>query len=58
MIIRTLMGLHVPVYGDGKTERDWMYVEDTARVIYEVIKERADWRGEVYNIPGNQRYTY
>ena len=56
-IIRTLMGLHVPVYGDGKAERDWIYVEDTARVIYEVIKEKAEWKGEVYNIPGNQRYT-
>ena len=32
-------------------------MEDIARVIYEVIKEKAVWKGEVYNIPGNQRYT-
>jgi len=32
-IIRTLLGLHVPIYGDGRQQRDWIYVEDTARVI-------------------------
>ena len=53
-IIRTLLGLHVPVYGDGSQERDWIYVEDTARVIADIV-DRAEWRGEVYNVPGNQR---
>ena len=56
-IIRTLTDLHVPVYGDGKAERDWIYVEDTARLIYDLVKDKAEWKGEVYNIPGNQRYT-
>jgi dTDP-glucose 4,6-dehydratase (EC 4.2.1.46) len=52
-IIRTLLGLHVPVYGDGKQERDWIFVEDTARIIADLL-ERAEWKGEVYNIPGKQ----
>jgi len=53
-IIRTLLGLHVPIYGDGKQERDWIFVEDTARIIADLL-ERAEWEGEVYNIPGKQR---
>jgi len=55
-IIRTLLGLHVPVYGDGKQERDWIFVEDTARIIADLL-DRAEWEGEVYNIPGKQRVT-
>ncbi|BDB98144.1 dTDP-glucose 4,6-dehydratase [Saccharolobus caldissimus] len=55
-IIRTLLGMHVPVYGDGKAERDWIFVEDTVRIIYDIIKY-AEWKGEVYNIPGGQRYS-
>jgi len=55
-IIRTLLGLHVPIYGDGKAERDWIFVEDTARIIADLL-ERAEWKGEVYNIPGKQRVT-
>ena len=55
-IIRTLLGLHVPVYGDGKAERDWIFVEDTARIIADLL-DRAEWKGEVYNIPGKQRVT-
>jgi len=53
IIIRTLLGLHVPIYGDGKAERDWIFVEDTARIIADLL-ERAEWEGEVYNIPGKQ----
>ena len=55
-IIRTLLGLHVPVYGDGKAERDWIFVEDTARILADLL-DRAEWKGEVYNIPGKQRVT-
>jgi len=53
IIIRTLLGLHVPIYGDGKQERDWIFVEDTARILADLL-ERAEWKGEVYNIPGKQ----
>lgn len=55
-IIRTFLNMHVPIYGDGRAERDWIYVEDTVRIIYDII-ERSEWRGEVYNIPGGQRYS-
>ncbi|MCH4816149.1 MAG: dTDP-glucose 4,6-dehydratase [Saccharolobus sp.] len=55
-IIRTLLGLHVPIYGDGKQERDWIYVEDTAKIIADMLS-KAEWKGDVYNLPGGQRVT-
>ncbi len=42
----------LPVYGDGKNVRDWLYVEDHCRAIECVL---ASGRvGEVYNIGGNE----
>jgi dTDP-glucose 4,6-dehydratase len=41
----------LPVYGDGRQIRDWLYVEDHCRAIKAVLDQgRA---GEVYNIGGN-----
>lgn len=40
----------LPVYGDGKQIRDWLYVEDHARGIEKVIKQGRV--GECYNIGG------
>ena len=38
----------IPVYGDGRNVRDWIYVEDHCRAIFDVMtKGRA---GEVYNV--------
>jgi len=51
-----LLGLHVPIYGDGKQERDWIFVEDTARIIVDLLDE-VEWRGKVYNIPRRQRVS-
>ncbi|AOL17290.1 dTDP-glucose 4,6-dehydratase [Sulfolobus sp. A20] len=56
-IIRTLLGLPIPIYGDGKQERDWIYVEDTARIIADIIEKFAKWDGDVYNLPGKQVMT-
>ncbi len=50
-IIRAQMGLRVPVYGEGKNIRDWIYVADHCVALDFVIKKgRA---GEVYNIAGH-----
>lgn len=54
MIIKALRDEKLPVYGDGKQVRDWLFVRDTARAI-ETVLERAPI-GEVYNIAGrNER---
>jgi len=36
MITKLLNGEQVPVYGDGKQIRDWIYVDDTCEAIYQV----------------------
>ena len=54
MIIRALQNEYLPVYGDGKQVRDWLFVKDTARAIHLVLEKGRI--GEVYNIAGrNER---
>jgi len=43
----------MPVYGDGKNIRDWVYVDDHCRAIQLIIEKGRP--GEIYNIgAGNQ----
>lgn len=51
MIVKALAGEKLPVYGDGKNVRDWLYVEDHCAAI-DLILERGRV-GEVYNIGGH-----
>ncbi|MEL7174315.1 MAG: GDP-mannose 4,6-dehydratase, partial [Pseudomonadota bacterium] len=50
VIINALEGKPLPVYGTGENVRDWLFVEDHARAIWEVC--RRGRVGEVYNIGG------
>lgn len=50
-ITNLLLGKEVPIYGDGKNIRDWLYVEDHARGIEAVLENGVS--GEVYNIGGH-----
>ena len=45
----------LPIYGDGKQIRDWLYVEDHCNAICKVLDEGDP--GEVYNIGGNNEKT-
>jgi dTDP-glucose 4,6-dehydratase len=50
MISKALAGESLPVYGDGRQVRDWLYVHDHCTAIRAVL---ANGRlGEVYNIGG------
>ena len=51
MINNALSGKKLPVYGDGKNVRDWLYVEDHARAI-DLVMEKGK-TGEVYNVGGH-----
>lgn len=53
MISNALQGKPLPVYGDGRQVRDWLYVEDHCRAILTVL-ERGKI-GECYNIGGNNQ---
>jgi dTDP-glucose 4,6-dehydratase len=50
MIMNALDGKPVPIYGDGKQQRDWLHVEDNCRGILAVLEHGRI--GEVYNIGG------
>jgi dTDP-glucose 4,6-dehydratase len=50
-ILHALQGKPIPVYGDGKNVRDWLYVEDHCEAIQTVIEKGKV--GETYNIGGN-----
>jgi dTDP-glucose 4,6-dehydratase len=50
MVLNALHGDHLPVYGDGRNVRNWLFVDDFCRAIHTVLlKGRA---GEAYNAGG------
>ncbi len=54
VILNALHGKPLPVYGDGRNVRDWLYVEDHARALYLVLTRGRI--GEKYNVGGrNER---
>jgi dTDP-glucose 4,6-dehydratase len=52
MVTNALNDMALPVYGDGKQQRDWLHVEDNCRGILAVLEKGRI--GEVYNIGGGQ----
>jgi dTDP-glucose 4,6-dehydratase len=54
MIINAMEGRELPVYGDGRNVRDWLYVDDHARALAMVVSRGRP--GQSYNIGGgNER---
>ncbi len=54
MIMNILEEKPLPVYGDGKNIRDWLYVDDHNSAIWKILqKGRA---GETYNIGGDNEW--
>ena len=51
VILNALAGKPLPVYGNGSQIRDWLYVEDHARALVEVVTKGVV--GETYNIGGH-----
>lgn len=54
MLVNALQGKALPLYGDGRNVRDWLYVDDHCRGIELVIDKGR--RGETYNIGGNNEW--
>jgi dTDP-glucose 4,6-dehydratase len=48
--LNALHGDRVPVYGDGRNVRNWLFVEDFARAIAHVLEHGV--AGETYNVGG------
>jgi len=55
IILNAREGKPLPVYGDGKNIRDWLYVDDHARALWLVLREGR--LGETYNIGGHNEKT-
>jgi dTDP-glucose 4,6-dehydratase len=55
MIMNALEGKSLPIYGDGKQIRDWLYVEDHCEAIWQVLQNGQT--GESYNVGGNNQPT-
>ncbi len=51
IIRNALQGETIPIYGDGKNVRDWLYVEDHCRAIDVVFHSQC--YGETFNVGGN-----
>ena len=54
-LFRALAGQPIPIYGDGKQVRDWLYVEDHCRAIWRVLTDGA--LGRTYNVGGGNGPT-
>lgn len=55
MIINALHGDSLPVYGTGKNVRDWLFVDDHARALFEICQNGL--LGEKYNVGGSNERT-
>jgi dTDP-glucose 4,6-dehydratase len=51
-VTNALDGEELPLYGDGKQVRDWLFVEDHCSGIELVLREGAP--GEIYNVGGGE----
>lgn len=54
MILNMLEGKNLPVYGDGKNIRDWLFVEDHNTAVWNIVSNGRV--GEKYNIGGENEW--
>ncbi len=50
MVLNAFEGKSLPLYGDGKNVRDWLYVDDHCCAVWAIVKDGIT--GETYNIGG------
>ncbi len=55
MILNALEGKPLPVYGDGRNVRDWLYVEDHASALWAIFEKGRP--GQSYNIGSRNERT-
>lgn len=52
LILNALQNKHLPIYGDGRNVRDWLYVKDNCEAI-DIIFQKGK-AGEIYNIASRE----
>jgi len=50
IILKALRDEPIPVYGNGMNVRQWLYVEDCAEAVLNIVKDGKE--GEIYNVAG------
>ena len=55
VILNALANKSLPLYGDGKQIRDWLYVKDHCHAIFRVLQEGRV--GDTYNVGGKSEKT-
>ncbi|MEZ5876222.1 MAG: dTDP-glucose 4,6-dehydratase [Hyphomicrobiales bacterium] len=55
IITNAVLGKALPVYGDGRNVRDWIYVDDHARALASILERGAP--GERYNIGARSEHS-
>ncbi len=55
VLLNALQGKPIPVYGDGRQVRDWLYMEDHCAAIHLVLQRGRV--GSTYTIGGNNQPT-
>lgn len=54
-ILRIFKKKNIPLYGDGKNIREWLYVEDTCEAIYLLIKNFVS--NKIFNIGSSEKLS-
>lgn len=55
MIKKALNNEKLPIYGDGKNIRNWIYVEDNCEAILKILENGKN--GEIYNVCSEDNYS-
>lgn len=55
VILNALEGRQIPIYGDGRQTRDWLYGEDLCRAICLVLRDGRP--GDAYNVASGMEHT-
>lgn len=55
IILCLLNGKNIPIYGNGKQIRDWIFVEDHIDILIKLMKRKID--NDTFNIGGNNEIT-
>lgn len=54
-IIRSILGMDVPIYGNGNQRRKWIFVGDLCQAILDIVMDKNSYG--IYNIPGEQEFS-